>query len=68
MSLTGMTKVLPHLHTDASRLIPSPAILTADHNGEPCDQHGKPLDPSNISDVDRPKLDGLIIDNVSILS
>lgn len=68
MSRMGTTKVPSHRPTDVYILIPSQAILTADNNGEPSDDRGRPLDPLNISDADRLKLDGLIIDNVRILS
>ncbi|KAJ3555600.1 hypothetical protein NM688_g2485 [Phlebia brevispora] len=39
------------------------AILTLDHNGEPVNQDNKPLDPENILDEDRCKLEGVIVDN-----
>ena len=39
-----------------------------DHHGEPVDASERPLDPANILDQDRVKLDGLIVDNVRIIT
>ena len=59
-------KVYPHLQStyENSHRLWALAILAADNNGPPV-KDGKPLDPQNISDEDRPKLDGLIVDDVS---
>ena len=40
--------------------------MAVDHNGEPIDAEGHPLDPKNVAKEDAYKLEGLIVDNVSI--